>query len=113
MAALVTASEVAQVLNWPEEADTTELEQPAAAADKIVRSYLNSALDPHDNHPNDREAALSVAVQIYVSRQSPGGLMQMTDYQPAMIPHLLGPGLMQRVAGLIGICRKYRGMTVA
>lgn len=110
---LVTADEVAQVLNWPEGSDLTELEQPCAAADAIILSFLDEAKGPHDEHPNDKEAAMNVAIQIYVSRQSPGGLMQMTDYQPSMVPHLLGPGLAQRIYGLIGICRRHRGMTVA
>lgn len=113
MAALVTSEEVAAILNWPEGADLSELEQPCEAADTIIRSLLSEEKGPHDAHAHDREAASTVAVQIYLSRQAPGGQMQSLDYAPAMVPHLLGPGLTARIQGLIAVCRKYRGATVA
>jgi len=112
MVALVSSSELAAVLDWPTGADLTELEQPCAAADTIVRSYLDPDKDPHDNHPQDKEAALAVAVQIYSSHKAPGGQMQAVDFQPIMVPHLLGPGLAARVMGLLRPCRKYGGLVV-
>ena len=109
---LVTAGELASVLGWPDGADTTELEQICAAADKVVARMLDPDLGPHDDHDNDREAAMAVAVQIHVSRTAPGGQMQAVDFQPIVVPHLLGPGLTARVMGLLSPCRKYGGLVV-
>jgi len=111
MAALVTPEELAASLDWPPTSVLTELEQPCDAADMVIRSYLDPAL-VHDDHPNDREAALAVATQIYASRKSPGGQMQSNSFQPYIVPHLLGPGLTSRVMGLISVCRKYGGLVV-
>jgi hypothetical protein len=108
---LVTPEEMAAILDWPPTADTTELVQPCDAADKVVRNYLDPTID-HDLHPNDREAAMAVAVQIYSSRKAPGGQMQANNFTPMMVPHLLGPGLTTRVMGLISPCRKYGGLVV-
>jgi hypothetical protein len=109
---LVTEAELASVLGWPDGADTTELTSIVAAADSVVTRLLDPAKGPHDAHDNDRQAALAVAVQIHASRQSPGGQMQAVDYQPIMVPHLLGPGLLARVQGLLAPCREYGGLVV-
>lgn len=110
--ALVTAEDLAKALDWPAGADLTELTQIAAAADAVVARMLDPQLGPHDDHGQDREAALAVAVQIHVSRTSPGGQMQSADFQPIMVPHLLGPGLTARVQGLLAPCRKFGGLVV-
>jgi hypothetical protein len=112
VALLVTADEIAAVLGWPQGSDLTPLEQIAEASDKLVRRYLDPNLEPHDDHPNDKEAALAVAVQVHQSRTAPGGQMQAVDYQPVVTPNLLGPGLMLRVQGLLGPCRAYGGLVV-
>lgn len=112
MADLVTSEELAKVLDWAEGADLTELDQPCAAAHQVVITMLDPALGPHDLHPQDKEAALAVAVQIYSSQKAPGGQMQMMDFQPLMVPHLLGPGLVARVQGLLRPCRRYGGLVV-
>jgi hypothetical protein len=113
MAALVTPEELANALDWPDASDTSDLDQVCDSADTIVRRYLDPNLGPHDIHAHDKEAALAVAVQIYTSRRAPGGTMQAIDFQPIVTPNLLGPGLVARIQGLIGPCRKYGGMTVA
>jgi hypothetical protein len=112
MAALVEPSEVARVLGWPEGSDLTDLEQPCDAADHIVATMLDENLGPHDQHAWDREAALAVAVQITNARTSPGGQMQALDFTPVTVPHLLGPGLIARVQGLVRPCRTYGGLVV-
>lgn len=113
MTALVTPAELAAVLDWPDAADTADLEQVCESADAVVRRYLDPNKGPHDTHPADKEAALAVAVQIYTSRKSPGGTTQAIDYQPVITPNLLGPGLIARIQGLVSPCRRYGGMTVA
>jgi hypothetical protein len=109
---LVTAAELAAAIDWPAGSDTTELEQVAGAANVVVCRYLDPNLGPHAAHPNDKEAALAVAVQIYTTRTAPGGQTQSIDYQPVMVPHLLGPGLAARIQGLITPCRAYGGLVI-
>lgn len=109
---LVTPDEIAAVLDWAVGSDLTELEQPAEAADFIIARMLDEAKGPHDEHANDREAALAVAIQIFTARQAPGGQMAGLEYQPVMTTHLLGPGLVSRVQGLISPCRAYGGLIV-
>ena len=108
---LVTPAELATVLDWPDGSDDTELLQICSAADRTVRNYLDPSID-HDAHANDREAAMAVAIQILQSRIAPGGQRQANDFSPVIVPHLLGPGLVARVMGLIGQCRKYGGLVV-
>jgi hypothetical protein len=112
MATLLETTELAEALGWPDGSDLAPLEQVCDAASVVVERYLDPALGPHDEHPQDREAALAVAVQIWSSRTSPGGTTQAIDYTPITIPHLLGPGLVARVMGLIGVCRVYGGLVV-
>lgn len=115
MAALITAQELAQLLDLEYGADPVTdagLDQVAQAADIVVRRYLDTAVE-HDTHANDREAAGAVGVQIWTSRMAPGGTMVNLDYQALSVPHLLGPGLVARVMGLIGPCRRYGGLVVA
>ena len=110
--ALVTVDELAAALDRPGTADNSDLQQACDAASAVVEHMLDPALAPHDEHAYDREAALAVAVQIWSSRKAPGGTMQAVDFQPVIIPHLLGPGLIARINGLIRVCRKYGGLVV-
>ena len=112
--ALITASVLAgpSYLDWPAGSDVTELEPICEAADALVRRFLDPNKGPHDDHAQDMEAAGAVAVQIYSSRKAPGGQMQAVDYQPIITPNLLGPGLIARVQGLLGPCRKHGGLVV-
>ena len=114
MSLLITPEELAgeSYLDWPAGADTTELDQVCAAADTLVRRFLDPNKGPHDDHASDREAAGAVAVQIYTTRKAPGGQMQSVDFQPVFTPNLLGPGLMARVMGLLGPCRATGGLVV-
>jgi hypothetical protein len=110
--AFVTPTELAESLGWPDGADTSGLVQPCDTANVVVDRWLDPDLGPHDAHPQDKEAALAVAVQIYSSRTAPGGQMQALDFGQITTPHLLGPGLHGRVMGLLGVCRRHGGLVV-
>ena len=114
MALLISPETLAgpSYLDWPAGADLTELDSVCEAADKLVRRYLDPNKGPHDTHANDIEAAGAVAIQIYNSRKAPGGQMQAVDYQPIITPNLLGPGLINKVMGLLGPCRPSGGLVV-
>ena len=112
MALLITSDELAVLLDFPEGADLTVLDQVCESADFVVRRYLDPNKGPHDNHANDKEAAGAVAVQIWTTRTAPGGQMQSVDFQPVFTPNLLGPGLMARVMGLVNPCRVAGGLVV-
>lgn len=111
-AVLVTPTELAAALGWPDSADLTELEQVCDAANEVTDRWLDPDLGPHDDHPQDKEAALAIAVQIYNTRTAPGGQSQAVDFGQVITPHLLGPGLSARVMGLLGVCRKYGGLVI-
>jgi hypothetical protein len=113
VALLVTEPELLAALDLPVDLDPTPYTQACVAADNTVRRWLSEAKGPHDDHAWDREAALAVAVQIYVSRTAPGGQMNSLDYQPMTGPHLLGPGLSGRVMGLIEDCREHGSVVIA
>ena len=53
----------------------------------------------YDTVPEVREAALAIAVDIFQSRQAPGGQLQGVDFTPA--PYRLGRSLFSRVSGLL------------
>jgi hypothetical protein len=54
------------------------------------------------------EAAMSVAVDIFQSRQAPSGGMTGIDFQPA--PYKMGVSLLSRVKGLISPWMSTSGM---
>lgn len=62
------------------------------------RALLASQSALYDNDPAVREAALAVAVDIWVTRQGTLG-QQGVDFQPA--PYRLGRSMMSRVSGLL------------
>jgi hypothetical protein len=114
---LVTVPELAAVLSLDLAPDDLDAGQVCAAADAAVRDRLVTVLPDgstpdHDTHPNDREAALAVAVQVWQARQAPGGQMVGPDLVPYAAPHLLGPGLQARILGLISPCAIGRRPTV-
>jgi hypothetical protein len=61
--------------------------------------YREVGIDFYDGIPEVREAALAIAVDIFQSRQAPGGQLQGVDFTPA--PYRLGRSLFSRVSGLL------------
>jgi hypothetical protein len=82
------------------------------AATAALVAHLKPEED-HSTHAADREAALTIAVQVWQSRHAPGGQMIGLDLTPQQTPHLLGPGLIMRVQGLVSDCLPYGGAVVA
>ena len=111
MADLVTTTELADLLDINEQGYEDALEQVCSAASTLVLRALRTDVD-HSTHATDREAAQAVAVQIWQSRQAPGGQMLGSDGLAYASPHLLGPGLMARVRGLTAPCALYGGLVV-
>lgn len=111
MAGLVTATELAALLDIDEASYADELEQTCTAATTVVLRMLTPDVD-HTEHATDREAGQAVAVQIWQARQSPGGQMMAGDMMSYASPHLLGPGLVGRVRGLTAPCAPYGGLVV-
>jgi hypothetical protein len=111
MADLVTAADLADLLDISEIGHEDELEQVCSAATTVVLRALRTDVD-HSTHATDREAAATVAVQIWQARQAPGGQMIGSDLMSYASPHLLGPGLMARVRGLTAPCALYGGLVV-
>jgi hypothetical protein len=105
--ALVTGEELAEALDLDYDPPTEPYDQIAAAADDIVGVLLTDAayeLEP----PSCKEAALSVAIEIYQSRSAAGGQAVATDYSPG--PYRLSVWLTRRVAALIGPYTNVKGM---
>jgi hypothetical protein len=63
------------------------------------RIYDDAQLDVYDGIPEVREAATAIAVDIFQSRQAPGGQINGIDFTPG--PYRLGRSLFTRVSGLL------------
>jgi hypothetical protein len=61
--------------------------------------YREASFAFYDGIPEVREAALAIAVDIFQSRQAPGGQINAIDFTPG--PYRLGRSLFTRVSGLI------------
>lgn len=96
--ALVTPEEVAAKLRVPA-TDPTVI-AAASAADTLITAQLIPG--PHEEHPADKLAALTVAIDIYQNTTAPGGEIVGPDYQP--LPYRMGGSLLTRVSGLITLC---------
>lgn len=99
---LVTAEELARLVRAPAPDANGDMARVCAAADEVIRDWLTAGAD-HTLHVRCREAALHVAGQIWQARVSPGGQMIGGDLG-LVTPQLLGPGLLARVAGMVGSC---------
>lgn len=64
------------------------------------QATLTSQAALYDTTPEVREAALTLAVEVWINRTTPGGNWQAIDYTPA--PFRLGRSLISKVSGLIG-----------
>jgi hypothetical protein len=92
--------------------DDQTLQGVCDAATAALVPHLKPEED-HSLHATDREAALTIAVHVWQSRHAPGGQMVGVDLAPQITPHLLGPGLIMRVQGLVSECLPYGGAVVA
>ena len=105
--ALVTGEELAEALDLDYDPPTEPYDQIAAAADDIVGVLLTDAayeLEP----PACKEAALSVAIEIYQARTAAGGQAVATDYSPG--PYRLSVWITRRVMSLLGPYMNTKGM---
>jgi hypothetical protein len=107
---LVTPDELRAVLG-PVTAEREELQKVCDAVDQSLLPLLTD--QDHSLHENCREAGLTVAVQVWQARHAPGGQMIQADFGIQQSPHLLGPGLVSRVSGVLGPCLPYGGAVVA
>lgn len=113
MTALVTGTQLATVLQLTYATDTATFDQVADAADEILSALLapttaaGVAID-HSTHSRCKEAALSVATEIYQSRTAVGGQPVGFDFQPG--PYRLSVWLTRRVASLTASCQDVGGM---
>jgi hypothetical protein len=105
--ALVTGEELATALDLDYDPPTEPYDQVAAAADDIVASLL-TADAVEDEPPACKEAALSVAVEIYQARTAAGGQAVATDFSPG--PYRLSVWMTRRVMSLLGPYMNVNGM---
>ena len=96
---LVTSNDLKTALGIVGTAQDAALTETAAAAEEALTPLLTPV--DHSAHAACRTAALQVAQQVWVARQSPGGQMVGTDLGPVTTPFLLGQGLMTRLHGLL------------
>jgi hypothetical protein len=103
---LVTVAELSHALHLDLADDDPDATQVVAASSNTVLDRLTTDVPTaeHLTHPWDREAALAVAIQVWQARQAPGGQIVGADLGTYISPHLLGPGLVARVDGLILAC---------
>ena len=105
--ALVTGQELADALDLDYDPPLEPFDQVAEAADDIVASLLTTAayaLEP----PACKEAALSVAVEIFQARTAAGGQAVATDFSPG--PYRLSVWMTRRVMALLGPYMDVKGM---
>ena len=110
---LVTPAELRDVLGNVQ-VEQEVLQRVCDAADRSLLPLLTD--DDHSDgvtHANCHEAALTVAVQIWQARHAPGGQMVSADLGFIASPHLVGPGMVTRVHGVLGECLRHGGAVVA
>lgn len=96
---LVTAQELSRVIGLPP--TDPSIVSSAQASDELISLYLTRDID-HELHAKDREAALSIAVDIFQNRTASGGQAVGLEYVP--MPFRIGPALLNTVSGLLGPC---------
>jgi hypothetical protein len=99
--ALVTGQNLATVLQLTYASDQAAFDQVADAADEILSALLTTGVD-HSTHSRCKEAALSIATELYQARTSVGGQPVSLDFTPG--PYRLSAWLTRRVGALIGSC---------
>lgn len=106
--ALVTGEELAAVLDLTYVEDVDDgpgFDQVAAAADTIVSGLLTTG--SHDDHAQDKEAALAVASEMFQARTATGGQPVGIDFQPGA--YRLSTYLTRRVSQLTATCADVGG----
>jgi hypothetical protein len=106
MTAMVTGTDVATVLGLTYASDTAGFTAVAAAADAVMVSLLTDV--DHSAHAQCKEAALSVAAEMYQARSSAGGEQVSVDFSPG--PYRLSVWLTRRVAALTAAHFRVTGM---
>jgi hypothetical protein len=105
--ALVTGEELATALDLDYDPPLEPFDQVAQAADDIVASLLTTAA--YELEPAAcKEAALSVAVEIFQARTAAGGQAVATDFSPG--PYRLSVWMTRRVMALLGPYMNVGGM---
>mgnify|MGYP007090111259 CR=1 FL=1 len=95
--ALVTIAQMKAVLGVGNLYPDADLQQVADAAIAIVSAYCTDAAVTAEPAAL-KEATLSLAVDLWQSRLTPGGLLSMTDFQPG--PQR-GYRMIQKYAGIM------------
>lgn len=76
------------------------------SSNELLSYYLTPDVD-HTQHPSDKAAALSLAVDIYQARTASGGQVVGLEYQPT--PFRMGASILNTVSGLLGPCLDQSG----
>jgi hypothetical protein len=105
--ALVLGVDLADVLDLDYVQDPGTYDTVAEAADAVVGALLTPAAY-NDEPIACKEAALSVAVEMFQARTAAGGQAVATDYSPG--PYRLSVWMTKRVHALIGPYMDVRGM---
>lgn len=105
--ALIIGPDLAYALDLEYAADPGTYDTVAEAADAVVGALLTVSAYTAEPIPC-KEAALSVAVEMFQARTSAGGQAVATDYTPG--PYRLSVWMTKRVHALIGPYMDVRGM---
>jgi hypothetical protein len=105
--ALVTGEELATALDLDYDPPMEPYDQVAEAASDIVASLITDAANEFEPAAC-KEAALSVAVEIYQARTAAGGQAVATDFSPG--PYRLSVWMTRRVMALLGPYMDVKGM---
>ena len=105
--ALVTGQQLADVLDLDYDPGDEPFDQLASAASTIVGGLITSAALTAEP-PACREAALSVAVEMYQARTAAGGQAVAVDFTPG--PYRLSVWITRRVSALLGPYLNVKGL---
>lgn len=107
MTLLVTGQELADALDLDYVPGDQPIDQVAEAARNVVGSIITPA-SLAAAPPACREAALSVAVEMFQARTAAGGQAVSVDMTPG--PYRLSVWITKRVQGILGPYMNVRGM---
>ena len=99
MTPLVTPEELGEALHVSPTAEKVVL--TCDAANGVIIAYLDPAID-HANHPWDKAAALTLAIDIYQNFTASGG--ELVGVDGVVYPFRMGPAIYTRIAGLTAQC---------
>lgn len=102
--AIVTASELREVLGVGVRVSDATLEQKIAAAEGILIPYLKTTdqagvVIDYADVPNVKEAVLNASVDLFRQNSAPGGNYSSIDFTPS--PWALGRSFFDRYEGLL------------